>query len=137
MLEILAVTPDVHVAAQLRIEDMPAVAQRGIKTIINNRRDFEFAGQPTNKQIEAAAAQHGMRVEFVPVAPGSFEQRDIDSFRRALESNEGPYLAFCRSGTRSIMLWGLSQAGTMPAQEILDRSRAAGYDLTAIAYRFG
>lgn len=46
---------------------------------------------------------------------------------------DGPVLAFCRSGTRSCMLWALARAkqGADPA-ELYDQAAAAGYDLSPI-----
>jgi uncharacterized protein (TIGR01244 family) len=39
-------------------------------------------------------------------------------------------LAFCRSGTRSTTLWALSQAGKLPAHEIIAQAARAGYDMS-------
>ena len=46
----------------------------------------------------------------------------------------GPILAFCRSGTRSIVTWSLGQAasGARSRQELADLGRAAGYDLSGV-----
>jgi uncharacterized protein (TIGR01244 family) len=49
-----------------------------------------------------------------------------------LEQAQGPILAFCRSGTRSIVTWSLSQAvsGTRSRDELIALGRQAGYDLS-------
>jgi sulfide:quinone oxidoreductase len=44
-------------------------------------------------------------------------------------------LAFCRTGTRSASLWALNQANTRSLPEILERTRAAGYDMAGIVRR--
>ena len=51
----------------------------------------------------------------------------------ALDSAEGPVLAYCRSGTRSTLLWALARAkaGDNPAV-IASRAAAAGYDVSSI-----
>ncbi len=51
----------------------------------------------------------------------------------ALDNAEGKVLAFCRTGTRSTLLWALAEArgGRDPAA-IERAAQAAGYDLTPI-----
>jgi uncharacterized protein (TIGR01244 family) len=51
--------------------------------------------------------------------------------RRAVAAADGPVLAFCRSGTRSITAWALGQAqdGRDPA-ELARLAAIAGYDLS-------
>jgi uncharacterized protein (TIGR01244 family) len=52
---------------------------------------------------------------------------------KALESATGPVLAYCRSGTRSTLLWALAEAsnGADP-DELSATAAAAGYDLSPI-----
>jgi uncharacterized protein (TIGR01244 family) len=47
---------------------------------------------------------------------------------------EGPVLAFCRSGTRSIVTWSLAEAtsGHRSRDELIGLGRQAGYDLTGV-----
>ncbi|HCD54118.1 MAG TPA: TIGR01244 family phosphatase, partial [Halieaceae bacterium] len=52
----------------------------------------------------------------------------------AFDNAEGPVLAFCRSGTRSINLWlATRSAEDMPVA--LRRARSLGYDLSFIGQR--
>ncbi len=51
--------------------------------------------------------------------------------REAVEGADGPVLAFCRSGTRSITAWTLGQAGARTREELLKLAADAGYDLSA------
>ena len=52
----------------------------------------------------------------------------------ALDKAQGKVLAFCRSGTRSTLLWALAQAsrGEDPAS-LAATAQAAGYNLSPIA----
>ena len=54
--------------------------------------------------------------------------------KSAIDQAEGPALAFCRSGTRSIVTWSIGQAtsGAMSRGELTDLGRAAGYDLSGV-----
>ena len=51
----------------------------------------------------------------------------------ALESARGKILAYCRSGTRSTLLWALAEASNGRSPDDLARAAAeAGYDLASI-----
>lgn len=95
--------------------------------IVNNRPDGEEPDQPLSAEIEAAARSAGLAYRHVPVAAG-FPPAAVEAMRAALD--EGPILAFCRSGTRSTCLWALARAasGADPAT-LLAQAAAAGYDL--------
>jgi uncharacterized protein (TIGR01244 family) len=52
---------------------------------------------------------------------------------RALEGAAGPVLAYCRSGTRSTLLWALAEASTGADPDDLAAAAAqAGYDVSPI-----
>jgi uncharacterized protein (TIGR01244 family) len=120
----------VWVAGQIRPEDIPALAGLGIRTVVNNRPDGEEPDQPAAVDIEAAARAAGLAYSHVPVA-GGFSQAEVAAMAAALE--EGPVLAFCRSGTRSTFLWALARASRgAPAAELVEAAARAGYDLGPI-----
>lgn len=110
--------------------DIPTVAAQGVRLIVNNRPDGEEPGQPTSSEIEAAARSAGLDYRHIPVA-GRFPPEQVEEMARALD--QGPVLAFCRSGTRSTFLWALARARRgAPAQESVAAAAAAGYDLGPI-----
>jgi sulfide:quinone oxidoreductase len=57
----------------------------------------------------------------------------VEATRDALDESAGPVLCYCRSGTRSTTLWALSQAGRLPADEIISAAANAGYDVSHLA----
>jgi uncharacterized protein (TIGR01244 family) len=115
---------------QLYPADLPSLADAGVRLIVNNRPDGEEPGQPPAAEIEAAARVSGMEYRHIPVAAG-FSPEQVEAMAQALE--QGPVLAFCRSGTRSAFLWGLARvARGAPAEEIVAAAAAAGYDLNPI-----
>jgi uncharacterized protein (TIGR01244 family) len=112
---------------QLAVEDLDAAAASGIRLIVNNRPDGEEPGQPSSAGIEAAARAAGLDYRHIPVA-GGFGPGQVEAMARALE--QGPVLAFCRSGTRSTFLWALARAARgARAEESIAAAAAAGYDL--------
>ncbi len=121
------------VAGQILPEQIEALKAEGVTMIVNNRPDGEEPGQPAAAEVEAAARAAGIDYRHIPVAGGfSFDQ--VVEMGEALESAEGPVLAFCKSGTRSIFLWALAraEAGDAP-QELMQKAVHAGYDLTPIS----
>jgi len=52
----------------------------------------------------------------------------------AVEAAQGPVLAYCRSGTRSIVTWaiGQAQAGSLDRQTLIALGAEAGYDLSTV-----
>jgi uncharacterized protein (TIGR01244 family) len=123
--------PGIFVSGQIAPDDVAAAANAGIRTIINNRPDGEEPGQPADAEIEAAAKAAGLGYRHIPVS-GGFSEAQVAAMADALD--EGPALAFCRSGTRSTCLWALARARQgRPAESILEAAAAAGYDLRPIA----
>lgn len=122
-----------YVAGQIRPEQMEAVKAAGVAMIVNNRPDEEEPGQPSAAELEAAARAAGLDYRHVPVGSG-FSANQVEAMTEALEAAQGAVLAFCRSGTRSTLLWALarSQQGD-PADELMRKAAAAGYDLRPIA----
>jgi len=134
-MSIFKLTPNMSVAPQIEKEDLETIRTMGFRSIINNRPDRESAQQPANDAIARKAAELGLDYRFIPVVSGSFDDTDVARFREALDEMEGPVLAFCRSGTRSSVMWALANAGRMPADEIIEAAGNAGFDLSALKPR--
>jgi len=127
------VTDDFAVSPQLGPAEVRAAAAQGYAMIINNRPNLEAPDQPMSAEIEAAALAAGLRYAFVPVV-GRPTREQVQAVRAAAASANGKVLAFCRSGTRSIIAWAMGEiaAGTRTREEVARLSRQAGYDLTVI-----
>lgn len=123
------------VAPQIGADDMTALAVQGFRSVICNRPDGEGSDQPTHEEMARAAAAAGLRFEYLPVVSGKVDDETAQRFGVLLHELPKPALAYCRSGTRSATLWALSQATTLSVPEILERARAAGYELAAVARR--
>ena len=130
MLELKRINDDVSVAPQISPDDMPAIKAAGFATVINNRPDGEAFDQPSHAVMKAAAEAAGLTYHFIPLGRDGVSPDLVEEERAALEGSNGPVLAYCRSGTRSTTLWALSQAGKMPAQEIVTQAAHAGYEMS-------
>ena len=119
-----------YVSAQIYPEDLPALRAAGIAQIICHRPDGESADQPDFAVI-AHAAGDDMRMVHIPVA-GSFPDEAVKATQAAL-ANGLPTLIYCRTGTRSTILWAIGEARQGQSVEaLLERAAAIGYDLQPV-----
>jgi uncharacterized protein (TIGR01244 family) len=126
------VADDFWVAPQLEPGDFTAARALGIRTVINNRPDGEAPDQLPDEDAEHAANEAGLDYVYVPVPSGGIMPDHMAAFRRAVDRRQGPFLAYCRSGTRSCYLWAFTAARSQPAGDILGSAERAGYDLSAV-----
>lgn len=126
------VTESLSVSPQVTEADMARAAAQGFVLVINNRPDGEDPSQPSSATIEVAARAAGLDYLHVPVRGGP-TQEQVDAVHAAAEAAGGPVLAFCRSGTRSIVTWSIGQALAGEDRETLvNQGREAGYDLSGV-----
>ncbi len=123
----------ISVSPQITMADLHTAAAQGFKAVICNRPDEEEMGQLSAKEIKFQAEALGMKFAHIPVTHAGFSQLQIDEMVIALSRAGGPVLAFCRSGTRSTLLWALAQAKLSHSPDDLAAKAAAqGYDLAPI-----
>ncbi|MEJ7932727.1 TIGR01244 family sulfur transferase [Sphingobium sp. AN558] len=127
-------TENLYVSPQIGTDQIEAARALGVTMIINNRPDDEEPGQTNGAQIEAAASAAGLGYAAVPVSHGGFAPWQLDGMAAALEqAGEGKTLAYCRSGTRSTLLWALTRARAGDhADDLSAAASAAGYDLAPV-----
>lgn len=126
-------TETVHASPQIGLDELAAAAAQGVKLVINNRPEGESDDQTPGAEIEAAARAAGMDYVAIPVTHAGFSEWQVKAMAEALAGAQGPVLAYCRSGTRSTLLWALAEAGrgTNPDQ-LAAQAAGAGYDLTPV-----
>ena len=134
-MDIRPVAPAFAVSPPITPDEVARLAAAGFRAIVNNRPDGEEEGQPGSAEIEAAARRAGLDYRFIPITPGQLVDEKVEAFRDALEQLSGPVLAFCRTGTRSVSLWALAEAGRSAPAELATKAAAAGYDLSALRPR--
>ncbi|MDP9055820.1 MAG: TIGR01244 family sulfur transferase [Pseudomonadota bacterium] len=124
----------VWASPQIGLAEVAVAAAQGIGLIINNRPEGESDDQTAGPEIEAAARAAGMGYVAIPVTHSGFSEPQVTAMAAALEDSDTSVLAYCRSGTRSTLLWALAQAsqGADPAQLATHAARA-GYDVSPIA----
>ena len=131
-MKVIKLTPNISVAHQLTEQDLEEAAAAGFRTIINNRPDGEAPDQPRSEDLAAAAEHLGLAYWHIPVVAGQISNDEVAAFRGILSEAKKPALAFCRSGMRSAALWALAASDRLSANEILQTTREAGYNLEAL-----
>lgn len=118
---------------QIAPEDVAAAREQGVTLIVNNRPEGESEDQTPGHEIEAAARAAGIDYRAIPIGRAGFGRAQIDAMAEALEKAAGPVLGYCRSGTRSTLLWALARASLGEDPDALAGAAAlAGYDLAPV-----
>lgn len=131
-MDIRTLTPAYAVSPQIEAGDIPAIIAAGFKTVICNRPDAEIPPHMQAAAIEAAATQAGLVFVVNPVSPGIMTEDNVKTQAGAIAEATGPVLAYCASGNRSSIIWGMANAGTLPTDEIIETAANAGYNLSGL-----
>ena len=100
------------VATQIDPADVEYFAGEGFTTIVCNRPDGEEPRQPTSAAIREACERHGLDFHMLPMQGRAVSPETVQQFIDVMQHAEGPVLGYCRSATRSAILWQTAtQAG--------------------------
>ncbi|KEO59369.1 TIGR01244 family sulfur transferase [Thioclava indica] len=121
------------VAPQIEPEDVAKLAEMGFRTLITNRPDEEIEDEEhRSANMASLAAKHGMNYHYLPYYPGEMTFDLVADYEAIMKSAPKPAFGYCRSGTRSSHLWGMSQAGLMELDKIVETAANAGYDHSSL-----
>lgn len=126
--------PDLVIAGQPAPDAWPALAARGVQTVINLRTPAEMEGRDEAGEVAAA----GMRYHVLPVAgAGDLDERRAAELWRLIESAPGTVAVHCASGNRVGALLALAAAehGGMDAEAALRFGKSAGLGSLEAAVR--
>ncbi len=129
-MDLRPISADYAVAPQIEPGDMAALAEAGYGTVICNRPDDEVPPELQSSAMRAAAKGAGLRFVENPVVNGGLTMEMVERQHSAMTDAGAPVLAYCRSGTRSTIVWALAQAGRLPTDDIVAAAAQAGYDVT-------
>ena len=92
---------DYSVSGALGVDDMPAVADAGFKTVFCFRPDAESEGQIASATLAEAAKAQGLNFVHIPIVSGHMQSTDVMAFQHAFAMAQKPVLGFCRGGGRA------------------------------------
>lgn len=127
-MDIRVLSPNFAVSPQIHAHDLDTIRADGFSHIICNRPEFESAQGDKPDDIRAAAEAAGLTFAENPVVAGQLTMENIES-----QSEQGKTLAYCASGTRSAIVWALSQAGKQPTKDIIATLDEAGFPMPQLA----
>lgn len=123
----------IFASPQIAVSDIAQARELGVTLVINNRPEGESPDQTPGSDIEAAARAAGMDYLYIPVTHAGFSEGQVKAMADALARNQGPVLAYCRSGTRSTLLWSLAEASRgRNVDDIATAAACGGYDVAPI-----
>ncbi len=123
----------IFASPQIVAGDIARAQELGVTLVINNRPEGETPDQTPGDEIEAAARAAGMDYLYIPVTHAGFSEAQVKTMADALAQCKGPVLAYCRSGTRSTLLWSLAEASRgRNVDEIAAAAASGGYDVSSI-----
>jgi uncharacterized protein (TIGR01244 family) len=116
------------------IKQLTLIMEAGFRTIVNNRPDHEIPGHLAAEQMRHAAKALGLVYIDNPVDGRVGITPDmIATQKRAIDEASTPVFAYCASGTRSTIVWMISQATDTPSDTLIAAASAQGYDLGHMA----
>ena len=129
-MKINQITEDFSVSPQLKTTDLAKIKRLGFKTIICNRPNGEEIGQQRYQAIEQAAIENDLKFIYLPITTTEVAKQAANQFKKHLKELPAPILAYCRTGTRSAVLWSFSQIEQRGKTAVINKTQAAGYDIT-------
>lgn len=128
-----AIDSQFFAAPQISLDDVAMAREMGIGFIVNNRPDGEEPSAPQSADMEAAATAAGLGYAYIPVTHSGFSVSQLDALEQILSDTTAPVLGYCRSGTRSTLLWALTKARLGDDCDVLsDKAAQGGYDLSPV-----
>lgn len=132
---IRAITERFSISGQPSLSEIADLAERGTSLLINNRPDGEEPDQPGTQAEAGAAEKTGLAYLHLPVTGATITREDVTRFRQAIRDADGPVVAHCRSGTRSLTLWAIGEVleGGLTTDGLIEFGTRHGIDLTTAA----
>lgn len=127
------ISEKLSVSTQPSIEDIERLHSQGFTTFINNRPDGEDTAQPGTDMEAQAADQGGLTYIHIPVTLKTITDADVGAFQDAMRQSDGPVLAHCKGGTRSLSLYVIGEVldGRMETADIVTFGHQHGFDTSA------
>ncbi|MFD1384966.1 TIGR01244 family sulfur transferase [Rhodanobacter aciditrophus] len=126
---ITALTESYSVSPQITLQDIDMLKSQGVEVVINNRPDGETEDQPTSAQMKEAVEAAGLEYVFNPVDLKALSEKEVQAQAAQIDSGKQVF-SYCRTGTRSSVLWVLANQGHLASfDELVDQVQAKGFDL--------
>ncbi len=121
------------VSDQLTLDEIKSLADDGVKVLICNRPDGEEPNQLTCAAVKEVAEENGINFVNIPVSGRIIPLEALEEFVKVIDGCKEKIHAYCRTGTRSSIFWGLCYARNHSTNEVLAKAESRGFNLTSVA----
>ena len=126
-----ALTGDVSVTGQITAADVPALKEKGFKTIVNMRPDDESPDRAKYPEMQAAAMKSGLGYGYIPLKKGApLQATSAEALNSILTRMPKPVLIYGETPDRPAEVWALAEAsrrGGLEAPAIREAMKSAGF----------
>ena len=116
-----------YAAHQIQAKDIAQLKQEKFECVLCNRPDNEEQNQPSVEVIKRECLANGIEFLHLPISPGDFNLEVIMETEKVLMTAKKT-LAYCRTGTRSTMLWAFAKTKDLEVDEVLKITDHSGYN---------
>ena len=116
-----------YAAHQIQANDIAQLKQEKLEYVLCNRPDNEVQDQPSAEVIKSECLANGIEFLHLPISPGDFNLEVIMETEKVLKTAKKT-LAYCRTGTRSTMLWAFAKTKDLEVDEVLKITDHSGYN---------
>ena len=116
-----------YAANQIQAKDIAQLKQEKFEYVLCNRPDNEVQDQPSAEVIKSECLANGIEFLHLPISPGDFNLEVIMETEKVLKTAKKT-LAYCRTGTRSTMLWAFAKTKDLEVDEVLKITDHSGYN---------
>ena len=128
-MNLITVTPDFKVAADLKPEEVNDLIACGVRSVISTLPDASADAIPASEAMRGSVEAASASFAHVPVVIGLITPEQIDDFANALAASDGPVVAYCHSGLRAMLLWALAKKDDLGLETVIDIADRAGFDI--------
>ena len=107
-MRIIQLAENYSVTMQIDPDDVEDFAEQGFTTIVCNRPDGEEYAQPSSASVREACERHGIGFHMLPMQGSAVSPETLQQFNEVMRNAVGPVLGYCRTGTRSAILWQIA-----------------------------
>ena len=122
------VSDNYYVSSQISEEDLLSFKNEGFSLIVCNRPNGEEEDQTDFELIHERCKSMGLTFINLPMILDDLQSELIFETKKILDKNKKT-LAYCRTGTRSIILWACANVLKEKVDETIKMVSRAGYDL--------
>ena len=128
-MKIAILTPNVSVLPQPDVDGHRRTRRPRLSLDHRQPARRRGADQPEWNAAQGRRRGADMEAVHIPVVASQITDADVTAFREALERLPKPIAAFCRTGTRSTLLWALANEASLTVDERIAIAAKEGYDL--------